>query len=196
MRLAIAALGALALLGGCRASDLPEERERNADVPESLRAEKLAATAGDLAGVTPMAERVAVLGLLNKRNGLTRDLELKPGEARRVGDVVVQLRACETTPPWESPPETGAFVRIFVADREGKMARVFSGWLFQKRPERNIIEHAVYDVYVKSCAMSFPGVPAPAPATASSAAKSASANGDEGGSAAPAGGDEAPDNAQ
>ena len=35
-------------------------------------------------GVTPMAERVAVLGLLNKRNGIVRDLTLKPGQAIRV----------------------------------------------------------------------------------------------------------------
>src|SRR3546814_14093381 len=54
----------------------------------------------DLPG-TPMAERVAVIGLLNKRNGLTRDLTLKPGEALRVNNVVVRLRACETTAPWE-----------------------------------------------------------------------------------------------
>ena len=48
-------------------------------------------------GVTPMAERVAVLGLLNKRNGIVRDLTLKPGQAIRVKDVTVRLRACETT---------------------------------------------------------------------------------------------------
>ena len=31
------------------------------------------------AGATPMAERVAVLGVLNKRNGDTRDVTMKPG---------------------------------------------------------------------------------------------------------------------
>ena len=30
-----------------------------------------------------MAERVAVLGLLNKRNGIVRDLTLRPGQAVR-----------------------------------------------------------------------------------------------------------------
>ena len=46
-----------------------------------------------------MADRVAVIGLLNKRNGVERDLTMKPGQAVRVGDVVVRLRACETTAP-------------------------------------------------------------------------------------------------
>ena len=48
-------------------------------------------------GTTPMKDRVAVLGLLNKRNGQTRDLTLKPGQATRIGNVVVRLRACEQT---------------------------------------------------------------------------------------------------
>ena len=37
-----------------------------------------------VAGVTPMTERVAVLGFLNKRNGIVRDLTMKPGQALRV----------------------------------------------------------------------------------------------------------------
>ena len=68
-----------------------------------------------VAGVTPMAERVAVLGLLNKRNGIVRDITLKPGQAIRVGDVIVRLRACETTAPWENEQLTGAFVQLDVA---------------------------------------------------------------------------------
>ena len=62
------------------------------------------------AGVTPMAERVAVLGLLNKRNGIVRDITLKPGQSMRVRDAIVRLRACQTTAPWENEPLTGAFV--------------------------------------------------------------------------------------
>ena len=44
------------------------------------------------AGTTPMKDRVAVLGLLNKRNGQARDLTLKPGQAARVGNAIVRLR--------------------------------------------------------------------------------------------------------
>ena len=38
---------------------------------------------GEQAGVTPMAERVAVLGVLNKRNGIVRDVALRPGQSAR-----------------------------------------------------------------------------------------------------------------
>lgn len=194
---------ALASLAGCKGGELPDQQRGGSEVPESLRDAKLAQVAAPIEGVTPMAERVAVLGLLNKRNGLTQDIELKPGEARRIDKVVVQLRACETTPPWETPAETGAFVRLFVAGPDNQMKRVFSGWLFQKRPERNVIEHPIYDVYVKSCTMTFPGVAAVSPessakpsANPSSAVNEADANGGAGGNEAPAGTDEAPDTAQ
>ena len=71
--------------------------------------DKIVPVSGDVIG-TPMAERVAVLGLLNKRNGQTQDVELKPGEAIRFDKVVIRLRACEKTAPWENFPDEGAFV--------------------------------------------------------------------------------------
>lgn len=112
---------------------------------------------------TPMAERVATLGFLNKRNGLTRDLELKPGQSIRIGRAIVRLRACERTAPWELTPEQGAFVQLLVNDRpatrqgDDKWRKVFSGWLFRESPSLNVVEHPIYDVWVKSCVMSFPG---------------------------------------
>ena len=112
---------------------------------------------------TPMAERTAVLGLLNKRNGQTRDIELKPGEAIRYGKVVVRLRACEKTAPWENHPDQGAFIQLLVRERPAgtndaeRWAQVFSGWLFKENPAANVVEHPIYDVWVKACKMSFPG---------------------------------------
>jgi hypothetical protein len=111
-----------------------------------------------LAGVTPMAQRVAVVGLLNKRNGLWRDLTMRPGEARRVGDVVVRVRACETTAPWETEKLTGAFVQLEVLGSDDRWRRVFSGWLYNESPSLNIVEHPIYDVWTKSCTMTHPEI--------------------------------------
>ena len=61
-----------------------------------------------------MAQRVAVLGILNKRNGIVRDVALHPGQSARWKDVIVRLRACETTAPWEQEKLTGAFVQVDV----------------------------------------------------------------------------------
>jgi hypothetical protein len=108
------------------------------------------------AGTTPMRQRVAVLGLLNKRNGRARDVVLKPGFWTQVGDVRLHLRACEKTAPWEPDQLTGAFVQVDVKGSDGQWRRPFSGWLYKERPNLNVVQHAVYDVWTKSCTMSFP----------------------------------------
>ena len=141
---------------------------RNA--PRTAQVEQLVPEAGEAGGIetiatvetpvvtggTPMAERVAVLGLLNKRNGESREVTVKPGQSVRVGDVVMRLAACERTAPWEPEPLTGAFVQMGVRGADRRWRRVFSGWLFKERPGLNVVQHPVYDVWTKSCAMSFP----------------------------------------
>ena len=151
-----ALFAALALLGGCgkRADEIQGGNDANA-----VTAVQTGGALPPPAGIsgTPMAERVAVVGLLNKRNGLTRDLTMKPGQALRVGAAIVRLRACEQTAPWEDPPETGAFVQLDVQEtRDNKWHRIFSGWLFKERPDRNVVQHPIYDVWVKSCTMVWP----------------------------------------
>lgn len=121
-----------------------------------------AAPANDY-GATPMNARVAVLGLLNKRNNVSEELRLKPGEAREVGPVIVRVSACERTAPWEMPQQTGAFVQVDIRERgAAQHRRVFSGWMFLESPSLNVVEHPIYDVWVKDCTMSFPGEEGPA----------------------------------
>ncbi len=156
---------------------------------------------------TPMADRVAVLGLLNKRNGEARDLTLKPGQAVRVGDVVVRLRACEKTGDWENEPLTGAFVQLDVHGRDDAWRRVFSGWLFKESPSLNVVEDPIYDVWPKSCAMTRPDIGpdtllasavargGAAPAIRSSAKKSAAPDGVPGAGDTVGGAADVPDSA-
>ena len=170
-------LASVAALAACGRGDEapPEGNAVTIEVPRS---------AADQPGVTPMAERVAVIGLLNKRNGIVRDLTLKPGQAIRVKDVVVRLRACETTAPWEREKLTGAFLQVDVQRPDENWNRVFSGWLYKESPSLNVVEHPVYDVWPKSCAMSFPAGPAaPAPSAPSASSRSSSAANSGGGNA-------------
>ena len=156
-------LAALLALAACSPRGADENRQREAEVENQTI--DVPQTVQQLApGTTPMAERVAVLGFLNKRNGLSRDLTLRPGQAVRIGDAVVRLRACETTAPWEIQQLTGAFVQLDVRGPDGQFRRVFSGWLYKETPSLNTVEHPIYDVWPKSCAMTHPegGTPAPA----------------------------------
>jgi hypothetical protein len=170
----------LAGLAACT-QDAPEPEAIETEVPEELAQGTPPVVAGGDSLGTPMAERVATIGLLNKRNNISQDLEMKPGESRRVGNVVVRLSACEKTAPWEPNPEEGAFVPVVVRERADAGSdlvwrRVFSGWLFKNAPSVNVVEHPIYDVWVKSCAMSFPGEESPLPPPASNANPSGSGN--------------------
>jgi hypothetical protein len=119
-------------------------------------------------GVTPMAQRVAVLAILNKRNGIVQNIALHPGQSARWKDVTVHLRACETTAPWEQDKLTGAFVQVDVQRTDKTWQRVFSGWLYKESPSLNVVEHPVYDVWPRSCEMTYPAGPPAAPVTSSS----------------------------
>jgi hypothetical protein len=153
-------------------------QQQNMPLP-GARQPGLAASSG---AVTPMPQRVAVLGILNKRNGIVQNVALHPGQSVRWKDVIVRLRACETTAPWEEEKLTGAFVQVDVQQPDKHWNRIFSGWLYKESPSLNVVEHPIYDVWPKSCEMTYPAGPSvpAAPASSSnlsSAKKSGGASG-------------------
>jgi hypothetical protein len=129
---------------------------------------------GNEAGLTPMKDRIAVIGFLNKRNGIVHNFRLKPGQSVRAGDAIIRLRACEATAPWEQEKLTGAFLQLDVQGADKKWRRVFSGWVYKESPSLNVVQHPVYDVWPKSCAMNFPPGPPPPPGAAPSASSNES----------------------
>lgn len=158
--------------------------EQNTPLPP---ARQVASTANGEGGVTPMAQRTAVLGILNKRNGIVQNVTLRPGQSVRWKDIIIRLRACEATAPWELEKLTGAFVQLDVQQPDMHWQRAFSGWLYKESPSLNVIEHPVYDVWPKSCAMTYPAGPGAPAAPASSSNRSSARK-----SAAPSGGRTAP----
>ena len=152
-------MAGLALCLAACEQEAPSDTDSEADRPvDSADSATQTANSDSVEGATPLEERVATLGLLNKRNNLSLDIEIRPGEVREEGAVIITLAACERTAPWEMPQETGAFVQLDVLERgEEDHSRVFSGWLFKESPSLNVVEHPIYDVWVKDCAMRFPG---------------------------------------
>jgi len=171
---ATAAAVSLIAVAGCGRQEKGAERQNGAQT------QRANIGPGQQVGVTPMAERVAVLGLLNKRNGIVRDIRLRPGQSARWNNAIVRLRACETTAPWENEKLTGAFVQLDVQQPDSNWRRVFSGWVYKESPSLNVVEHPVYDVWPKSCAMTYPSAVAePAAPVASSSRSSARRSGGE-----------------
>lgn len=178
-------------------SALTQATSEAADAPTSTASDKpkaapLAPLAPLVKDETPMAERVAVLGVLNKRSGVSRDVTLKPGQAIKLGNLIVRLRACETTDPIEPEQLTGAFVQADVQGRDAAWRRIFSGWLYKESPSLNAVQSPLYDVWPKSCAMTHPDIgpdtvsaSAPSGAPRRSSAKKSTGEGDAAPVAAP-----------
>ncbi len=183
----------LALTACGKGEPAPEAQDTSIpDAIAGMQAGPAQAAKGQQIG-TPNKDRVVTLGVLNKRNNLSQDLVMKPGEAKRIGNLVVKVATCEKSLPWERPQEEGAFVQVFVEERataNEKLAwhKVFSGWLFKNSPALNVVQHPVYDVWVKNCAMNFPGEEAIPESTArsSSAAKASGSASTAAAEAAPA----------
>lgn len=170
LRLACATL-TVAALAGCGGGDA------NNSSNISIAPEPVRPSADEIPeGTTPVAERTAVIGLLNKRNGSSRDLTLKPGQAVRVDNIIVRLRSCETTPQWEPEQLTGAFVQVDNVVGVNQVQRIFSGWLYKESPSLNVVEHPIYDVWVKSCEMTHPDSAAGSPETPSAASNASNAS--------------------
>ncbi len=186
MMLALAACSPRGADDGNRQRDSDIENQQTVDIPQTVNEME--------PGATPMAERVAVIGFLNKRNGEERDLTLRPGQAVRIGDAIVRLRACETTAPWEIQQLTGAFIQLDVRGADNQFRRVFSGWLYKETPSLNMVEHPIYDVWPKSCAMTHPegGEAAPVSRAGPAASSRSSASNSTGPAEAPPGNGAAP----
>ena len=77
-----------------------------------------------------------------------RRLYRRDGAVRRAaGDAARLLLAADGT----EEPKTDSFVEVDEITLDRKIRRIFTGWMFAESPGLNAVEHAVYDVWLKSC---------------------------------------------
>src|SRR6478672_5582198 len=97
-------------------------------------------------------------------------------------DETVQFGALQVTPrvcysrPQNEEPKTDSFVEVDEITLDRKIRRIFTGWMFAESPGLNAVEHAVYDVWLKSCK---PKSDVPPPDSAKSDTPPAAAGGTE-----------------
>ena len=105
--------------------------------------------------VTPaLAARVenpiAVFAGLDKITGLITTFEVKIGEEKRFGGLLVKPDICYSRPATEEP-KTTSFVEVDEIETNETRKRVFTGWMFAESPGLNALEHPVYDVWLTGC---------------------------------------------
>ena len=107
-----------------------------------------------LSGVPAMAERVsnpvAEFTGVDKITGRIITFDVYIDETVQFGALQVTPRVCWSSPETEEP-RTDSFVEVDEITLDRKIRRIFSGWMFAESPGLNAVEHAVYDVWLKTC---------------------------------------------
>lgn len=107
----------------------------------------------------PVAEFTGV----DKITGRTVVFDVYINETVQFGALQVTPKVCLSSPETEEP-KTDSFVEVDEITLDRKIRRIFSGWMFAESPGLNAVEHAVYDVWLKTCKQEST-VPAPVPET-------------------------------
>ena len=101
-----------------------------------------------------LAERVenpiAVFAGLDKITGITTAFEVRIGEEKRFGALLVKPDICYSRPLTEEP-KTTSFVEVDEIEANHARKRIFTGWMFAESPGLNAVEHPVFDVWLTGC---------------------------------------------
>lgn len=108
----------------------------------------------------PIENPVAVFSGLDKITTRIISFDVYMNETVQFGALRVTPRACHTRPPNEEP-NTVAFVEIDEITLDSRIRRIFTGWMFAASPALNAVDHPVYDVWLKDCALSSDVPPPP-----------------------------------
>jgi hypothetical protein len=114
----------------------------------------LAVLAATLASVPAHAERsenpVAEFSGIDKITGRIITFDVYIDETVQFGALQVTPRVCFSRSDNEAPG-SDSFVEVDEITLDRKIRRVFTGWMYADSPGLNAVEHAVYDVWLKSC---------------------------------------------
>jgi hypothetical protein len=95
---------------------------------------------------------IAVLQGLDKMNARVQKIEVPVGKDYNFGPLEVLVRACQKTPPEDSPPEAASYLEIRDTRlKDESMQLLFKGWMFASSPALSALEHPNYDVWVLDC---------------------------------------------
>ena len=96
------------------------------------------------------AHPVAEFSGIDKITGRIITFDVYIDETVQFGALQITPRVCYSRDQ-NAPPGSSTFVEVDEITLDRKIRRIFTGWMFADSPGLNAIEHAVYDVWLKSC---------------------------------------------
>ena len=102
------------------------------------------------------ANSLTILGALNKVSGKISKIKIEDHNEIYFGTLKIIVKTCNKSLP-EDPPENSAFIQIWDTkfDKKKEEKKIFSGWMFSSSPSISAVNHAVYDVWVIDCMVSY-----------------------------------------
>ncbi len=97
-----------------------------------------------------IANPTAVFAGLDKITGRITSFDVAVNETVQFGALQVTPRVCYSRPPTETP-QTDSFVEVDEVTLQGKIQRIFTGWMFAASPGLHAVEHPIYDVWLTDC---------------------------------------------
>jgi hypothetical protein len=105
-------------------------------------------------GLPAQAQRienaVANFAALDKVTANVKQLPIQLNKTIEFRTLRITPRVCYTRDPKE-PPRTSTFVEVDEVLFDGKLKRIFTGWMFAESPGLNPLEHAVFDLWLTGC---------------------------------------------
>ena len=101
-----------------------------------------------------IADSTTALGALNKVSGKISKIKVEDNNEMFFGTLKIIVRTCKKSLP-EDPPENSAFIEIWDKKIDKEEKKIFSGWMFSSSPSISAVDHAVYDVWVIDCMISY-----------------------------------------
>ena len=100
------------------------------------------------------SQSLTILGALNKVSGKISKIKVEDNEEFSFGTLKIIVSSCKKSLP-EDPPENLAFVQIWDTKIDSDQTKIFNGWMFSSSPSISAVDHAVYDVWVIECMVSY-----------------------------------------
>ena len=97
---------------------------------------------------------LTILGALNKVSGKISKIKIEDNNETYFGTLKIIVKTCNKSLP-EDPPENSAFIQIWNQKLDKEEKKIFSGWMFSSSPSISAVDHAVYDVWVIDCMISY-----------------------------------------
>jgi hypothetical protein len=124
-----------------------------AAAPLALAGAAVAQESTEAAELPRTENPVAEFAGIDKITGRIISFDVYINETVQFGALQVTPRVCMSSPE-NAEPKTDSFVEVDEITLDRKIRRIFSGWMFAESPGLNAVEHAVYDVWLKSCKQS------------------------------------------